>query len=165
MIKRLMANTLVTAVMLTLIGCGFHLRGAIDLSDNVKVMTIEGINLQRGFGLDLKRGLISNGIVIVPQKQADSAVLKITKQSFDRRVLSVGSSAKVSEYELLGIVDFSVFDAKGKEIAASQRVQAQRDYQFDEDEVLGRESEEELLREQINRQLVQSMLRRIAAIK
>jgi LPS-assembly lipoprotein len=50
-------------------------------------------------------------------------------------------------------------------IAEQQQVQARRDYQFDEDEVLGRESEEDLLREQMNKQLVQSVLRRLSFIK
>ena len=128
-------------------------------------MRIEGVGLQRDIGLYLKRGLVSNGILVVDGENVDAAVLRITDNKFDRRVLSVGSSVKVSEYELLGEITFTVLDPEGKVLAAEQRVQAQRDYQFDEDEVLGRESEETLLRDQLNQQLVQSILRRLSFIK
>ena len=163
--KRVVSNMVVAFLLMLIMGCGFHLRGAADLSDNLKVMHIEGVNLQRDIGLYLKRGLVSNGIIVVEQAQADSAVLKIIENKFDRRVLSVGSNAKVSEYELYALIRFSVMDAQGKTLAEGQSVEAQRDYQFDEGEVLGRESEEALLRDQLNQELVQSILRRLSAIK
>jgi len=163
--KRVVSNSVVAFLLMLIMGCGFHLRGAADLSDNLKVMHIEGVNLQRDIGLYLKRGLVSNGIIVVEQAQADSAVLKIIENKFDRRVLSVGSNAKVSEYELYALIRFSVMDAQGKTLAEGQSVEAQRDYQFDEGEVLGRESEEALLRDQLNQELVQSILRRLSAIK
>ena len=127
-------------------------------------MRIEGVGLQRDIGLYLKRGLVSNGIVVVDAGTADASVLRITENKFDRRVLSVGSSAKVNEYELNSKLSFMVFDAQGNVLAEEQQVEAQRDYQFDEDEVLGRESEETLLRDQLNKQLVQSILRRLSSI-
>ena len=163
--KRVVSNSVVAFLLMLIMGCGFHLRGAADLSDNLKVMHIEGVNLQRDIGLYLKRGLVSNGIIVVEQAQADSAVLKIIENKFDRRVLSVGSNAKVSEYELYALIRFSVMDAQGKTLAEGQSVEAQRDYQFDEGEVLGRESEEALLRDQFNQELVQIILRRLSAIK
>tara|TARA_R110002111_G_scaffold90193_5_gene140519 strand:- start:587 stop:1081 length:495 start_codon:yes stop_codon:yes gene_type:complete len=163
--KRVVSNSVVAFLLMIMMGCGFHLRGVADLSDNLKTMYIEGLNLQRGMGLDLKRGLVSNGIVVVERAQQHTAVLKIIENKFDRRVLSVGSNAKVSEYELYALIRFSVMDAEGKMLAEIQQVEAQRDYQFDENEVLGREAEEALLRDELNKELVQSMLRRLSAIK
>jgi len=163
--KRVVSNSVIAFLLMVMMGCGFHLRGVADLSDNLKTMYIEGLNLQRGMGLDLKRGLVSNGIVVVERAQQHTAVLKIIENRFDRRVLSVGSNAKVSEYELYALIRFSVMDVEGKMLAEIQQVEAQRDYQFDENEVLGREAEENLLRDEINKELVQSMLRRLSAIK
>jgi LPS-assembly lipoprotein len=162
--KRVALNSVIALLLMTLVGCGFHLRGAADISDSLKTMRIEGVGLQRDIGLYLKRGLVSNGIVVVDAGTADASVLRITENKFDRRVLSVGSSAKVNEYELNSKLSFMVFDAQGNVLAEEQQVEAQRDYQFDEDEVLGRESEETLLRDQLNKQLVQSILRRLSSI-
>ena len=163
--KRVALNSVIALLFMTLVGCGFHLRGAADISDSLKTMRIEGVSLQRDIGLYLKRGLVSNGIVVVDGGNADAAVLKITDNEYDRRVLSVGSSAKVSEYELHSKLRFMVLDAEGNVLAEEQQVEAQRDYQFDKNEVLGRESEETLLRDQLNKQLVQSILRRLSFIK
>ncbi len=163
--KRVVSNSVVAFLLMVMVGCGFHLRGAADLSDSLKTMYIEGVSLQRGMGLYLKRGLISNGIVVVEQPKQHAAILKIIDNQFDRRVLSVGSNAKISEYELYALIRFSVIDAEGNTLAAPQQVEAQRDYQFDENEVLGREAEEDLLRDELNKELVQSMLRRLSAIK
>jgi len=44
-------------------------------------------------------------------------------------------------------------------------VQAHRDFQFNENQVLARESEEASLRQHLNKELVQGVLRRLSAIK
>jgi LPS-assembly lipoprotein len=163
--KRIVLNSFVAFLLMLLIGCGFHLRGAIDYSDSLKSIYVEGISLQRGIGLYLKRGLKSNGIEVVNTHQQGSAVLKVIEIKDDRRVLSVGSNAKVSEYELYSSISFSLTDSQGKILASSQQVQAQRDFQFNENQVLGRESEEALLHDQLNKELVQGVLRRLSAIK
>ena len=163
--KRIVSNSFVAFLLMLLIGCGFHLRGAIDYSDSLKSIYVEGISLQRGIGLYLKRGLKSNGIEVLDTYQKGSAVLKVTETKHDRRVLSVGSSAKVSEYELYSSISFSLTDSHGKILADSQQVQAHRDFQFNENQVLARESEEASLRQHLNKELVQGVLRRLSAIK
>ena len=161
--KRTVLNGFISLLLLSLVGCGFQLRGTAQLPDSIKTMRIDGISNNRSIGLKLKRALIGNGIVIADSN--DAAVLKVVKYDFERRVLSVGSNAKVSEYELFSELEFIVLDAQGDVLSEQQSVSAQRDYQFDEDEVLGRESEEQLLREQLDQQLIQSVLRRLSAIK
>jgi len=54
---------------------------------------------------------------------------------------------------------------QGKILAGTQQVQAQRDFQFNENQVLARESEEASLRQHLNKELVQGVLRRLSAIK
>ena len=163
--KRIVSNSFVAFLLMLLIGCGFHLRGAIDYSDSLKSMYVEGISLQRGIGLYLKRGLKSNGIEVLDTYQKGSAVLKVTETKHDRRVLSVGSSAKISEYELYSSISFSLTDSHGKILAGPQQVHAQRDFQFNENQVLARESEEASLRQHLNKELVQGVLRGLSAIK
>ncbi len=163
--KRLVLTSFVSLLLLTLAGCGFHLRSAADLSSNIKVLRIDGISSERGIGLTLKRALMANGVVVVDKLNNEASILKVVDHEFDRRVLSVGSSAKVSEYELYAKLVFTVLDKDGNILADQQAVQAQRDYQFNEDEVLGRESEEQYLREQLDQQLIQSVMRRLSAIK
>ena len=159
-------NSLVVLWLLVLTGCGFHLRGSMTLAlpDNLKTISIEGINLNRGLGRELKRSLTNAGVSVVAGGDHDALILTILENNIDRRVLSVGSDAKVSEYELRAIVRFSVKDKHGT-LLENQQVEGQRDYQFDKNQVLSSEEEENLLRQQLNQQLIQSILRYLFALK
>ncbi|MFW5426344.1 MAG: LPS assembly lipoprotein LptE [Methylophagaceae bacterium] len=162
--KRYLAKLFIGFSLLAITACGFHLRGSADLAVGLQTMYVQGVNMQQGLGLELKRGLTRNGVTVLSDYQQGSAVLTILDSKFERRVLSVGSDAKVSEYELNGIVSFKVSDDKGNVLADAQTVEAQRDYQFDQNQVLGKDEEERLLREQLNQQLVQSILRRLSVL-
>lgn len=163
--KRSLSQVLLSFMFVTLVGCGFHLRGAADLPDSLKTMYVQGVNLKQGLGRELKLSLTQNGVNVLNDYQEGAAVLTILETNIERRVLSVGADAKASEYELFGTLKFSITDGQGEEIVKPQQVQAIRDYQFDQDQVLGKDEEESLLREQVNQQLVQSVLRRLSVLK
>jgi len=162
--KRFLLKSSTVFLVLVIAGCGFHLRGTATIPASLQTLYVQGVNMQQGLGLELKRGLTRNGVTVLSDYQQGSAVLTILDSKFERRVLSVGSDAKVSEYELHGIVNFKVSDGDGKVLADSQTVEAQRDYQFDQNQVLGKDEEERLLKEQLNQQLVQSILRRLSVL-
>lgn len=163
--NRSILTSFVVFSLIVLASCGFHLRGSADLVDSLKVMYIQGVNLKQGLGLELKRNLTRNDVSVLANYQEGSAVLTIVENKVERRVLSVGSDAKVSEYELFGTVKFNISDKNGQLLAENQQVEARRDYQFDQDQVLGKEEEEHLLREQLNQQLAQSIVRYLSALK
>lgn len=162
---RSLSNTFIALFLLAIAGCGFHLRGAADLPASLKTMYIQGADIQQDFGLALKRALTENGVIVLTDYQQGSAVLTVLENKTERRVLSVGADAKVSEYGLHGIVRFKVSDDKGQLILGEQSVEAQRDYQFNQDQVLASGNEERSLREQLNQQLAQSVLRRLSVLK
>ncbi len=163
--KRYLSNFTVVLTLLLLVGCGFHLRAAADLSPALKTMYLEGVNVQRDLGLTLKRHLVSNGVTLVEQVTEGGSVLTVLENKYERRVLSVGSDAKVREYQLQGLLTFKVTDAAGNVLAEEQTIEAIRDYQFNQDEVLGKAEEEQLLREQMEKQIAQSVIRRLSVIK
>jgi len=146
-------------------GCGFHLRGSAVLPDSLKTMYIQGVNTQRGIGRDLKKGLERNGVVVLETYQDGSAILSVLDYLNERRVLSVDSSAKVNEYRLYGMLRFSVADSDGKTLLGSREVEAVRDFRFEQNQVLGKDEEETELRQQVDQQLVQSVLRMLATIE
>jgi LPS-assembly lipoprotein len=162
--KRYLQSIFMVFSFIAVTACGFHLRGSANIPASLQAMYVQGVNMQQGLGLELKRGLTRNGVTVLSDYQQGSAVLTILDSKFERRVLSVGSDAKVSEYELNGIVSFKVSDSEGNVLADSQTVEAQRDYQFDQNEVLGKDEEERLLREQLNQQLVRTILRRLSVL-
>jgi LPS-assembly lipoprotein len=163
--SRSLLNVFMGFLLVAIAGCGFQLRGVVPLPDSLKLMYVQGINVQQGLGLELKRGLKQNGIKVVDGYEKDSAILTVLENKFERRVLSVGNNAKVSEYELYNTLKFKVTDGQGKLIVEPQQIEAIRDYQFDQTQVLSSDGQETILREQLNQQLVQSLLRRLSAVK
>lgn len=162
---RSLSNAFIALLLVVIAGCGFHLRGSADLSPTLKTMYIQGADIQQDFGLALKRALVANDITVLTDYQEGSAVLTVLENKTERRVLSVGADAKASEYGLHGIVRFKLSDAQGQVLIENQTVEAQRDYQFDQDQVLASGNEERALREQLNQQLAQSVLRRLSVLK
>ena len=151
------------AVML--VACGFQLRGAADIPASIQTMYMQGINTRDGFGLQLKRTLTRNGIEVLSDYQEGAALMSFTTNRLQRRVMSVGvQTAKVSEYELILDVVFDLSDAQQNKLIENERLEARRDYQFDPQQVLGRDAEEELLRDEMYNQLSQAILRRLSAL-
>jgi LPS-assembly lipoprotein len=163
--KRYLVNLMMTVMFASLVGCGFQLRSSADLADNLKTMYVQGIDLSRGVGKSLNRGLKFNGVNVLESYEEGASVLTILEHKIDRRVLSVGGNAKVSEYELHGVIRYQVTDDKGEVISKAQSVEAYRDYRFDENQVLAKAEEEEQLRDELEQQLIQSLLRRLSALK
>ena len=144
--------------------CGFQLRGAADLPESIQTMHIQGISMREGLGLELKRTLRRNGINVIDDYSEGAAVLSFLKNRYERRVLSVGGNAKVSEYELILEVTFQLTDKQQNKLIDNESLEARRDYQFDQEQVLGRDGEERLLREEMDKQVSQAILRRLAAL-
>lgn len=147
--------------LMLLSACGFHLRGAVEFPPAMKETYIDG-NANSAVVRDLRLNLEASGAHVLDSPQAAGATLHILSERFDRRVLSVSSRAQVSEYELIYNVRFSVTRADGVQLLAPQEVNVVRDYRYDPNQVLGSSSEESLLQQEMQRDVSQLILRRLA---
>lgn len=164
--KRAVSGILLGWLLLALAGCGFQLRGDAAVPEAMRTLYLQGVNTQQDFfGLELKRALQRNGIRVLDDYEDGAAILTVLENRFLRHVLSAGSDARVREYELESWVVFRVTDDKGEQMGETQRIEARRDYQFDRDQILAMDEQERVLREDLNKQLVQSLLRRLSAMK
>lgn len=148
------------AVSLLLNGCGFQLRGAVDLPPVMARTYVAG-----GAGTDLyyelENALLNSGAEVVDAAAAATAVLSLQSQRLERRVLSVDSEGRAAEYELTLQVVFSLKEGSGRRIADNERLSIVRDYSFDPDNVLAKNDEEAALRKEMYRIAVAQMVRRI----
>lgn len=164
--NRIVSNCILGLTLMTLAACGFQLRGQTTVSEELKTLYIQGVNTRQDvFGVELKRALMRNGIEVLDEYREGAALFTVLENRFDRHVLSVGSDAKVREYELEAQVIFQVTDDNGELIGTRQRVEARRDYQFDRSQILAMDEQERVLRQDLNKQMVQSVLRRLSVMK
>ena len=153
-------RTLLFALFLALAGCGFQLRGTANVPfDAVYVPGATG-----GIALDLKRSIQAGtrAKVVDDAKQAD-AILQFLQETRQKVILSLSGTGRVREYRLLYRVGFRVHDGKGAEYVAPTTIELSRDITFNDSEVLAKESEEQLLIRDMQTDMVQQILRRLAS--
>lgn len=142
--------------------CGFQLRGSVT----VPFETLYIPNATTGIALDLKRNIEAgtNAKIVADPKTAD-AILELTGENRERIILSLSGTGRVSEYRLRYSVRYRVHDGKGYEYVPSSLVQLFRDMTYDDSQILAKEGEEQLLFRDMQNDMVQQVLRRLAAVE
>ena len=146
-----------------LAGCGFHLQGHTPLPAVVRQPFVEAPDRQSDFVQYLRHALLSNGAQLTAERNEASAVVSILRDNVSRRVLSVSATNQPNQYEVTYTVGFTV-SAAGKELLPPQEVSATRTYSFDERLLLAKNHEEEILRQDMARDLADMVMRRLASL-
>lgn len=153
-------TTFVFCLSFLVTGCGFHLRGAVELPPVMERTYIAGAENQPLY-YELKSALLSAGGQVVKTPEAATAVLIIHDEYYGRRVLSVDRFGRASEYELTLRVVFSLNAVDGSSLAGREEVALVRDYRFDPDNVLSAGKQEEILQEEMRQHAVRRILSRL----
>lgn len=158
------AAALLAAALLS--GCGFKLRGS-DGSYNMPFHSIfVGFPDTSPLGTELKRNLRSNDSVVIADKpEGADARLMVVSEARGRQILSLNNLGRVREYLLTYTLTFRVLDAKGADLLGPTEITLKRNLAFNEQEVLAKEAEANLLYRDMQSDLVQQIIRRLAAIK
>ena len=146
-----------------LAGCGFHLQGHTPLPPVVRHPFVEAPDRQSDFVQYLRHALLSNGAQLTPQRDQASAVVSILRDSVAKRVTSVSATNQPNQYEVTYTVGFAV-SAAGKELLPPQELTATRSYSFSENLLLAKNHEEDILRQDMARDLADMVMRRLASL-
>lgn len=150
----------VSALLATLLGCGFQLRNW-DLSSafgSASVVAGDGVTLDDA----LVRALAYSGLEVVPE--GSDVVLRLSQEREERRSAAVTAAGRAAEVELALEVTFSVQDAAGKELAPERSVRVARVQRIDVDNIVGSSEEEALLREEMRQELASRIVRSLALV-
>ena len=124
---------------------------------------IEIADASSALAKDLAKALPRSGVQVVDTAGADVAVMKIGANTLSTDVLSVGGNARATEYALRYHVEFAVDDAAGTAIMPKQTIELSREFTFDASQALGVSAETDLLTKELQRDMVQAILRRLEA--
>ncbi|HXF44511.1 MAG TPA: LPS assembly lipoprotein LptE [Burkholderiaceae bacterium] len=161
--RRSAAFVLLVVFAFALSACGFKLRGARELP-------FATIYLSSGtdtpLGAELARNLRAgtSTIVVADRGRAD-AVLEIVDERREREILSLNAQGRAREYTLRLRLSFRLHDGKGRELIPLTELAVVRDISYNEAQVLAKESEEALLYRDMQSDIVQQILRRLAATR
>jgi LPS-assembly lipoprotein len=149
------------AAALLLAGCGFQMRGTVDLP--FQTMYLPPASTP-GIALDLRRNIqAGTHTKVVDDLKTAQAVLEFTQELRERLILSLAATGRVREYQLRYRVSFRVHDGKGGEFVPVSTVLLTRDITFNDSDVLSKETEEQLLYRDMQTDMVQLIMRRLAA--
>jgi LPS-assembly lipoprotein len=152
------------AASLALAGCGFQLREELQLPQGFDNVRLEVADPASPLARDLAAALKRAGAT-VRDSGSEGALVRIALNSLATEPLTVGGNARVQEYVVRYRIELEVLDAGGAVQLARTPVVLERDYSFDETQALGAAAQEQLLREELQREMVQQVLRRIGGIR
>ncbi|MDN2704413.1 MULTISPECIES: LPS assembly lipoprotein LptE [unclassified Janthinobacterium] len=167
----LLGRRAVLALGLTVLlsACGFHLRGSNGSFMLPFATMYIGLPDTSPLAIGLKRYIRAIGSTeVVNTRDGADAVLEVLsdpERNQTKTILSLNKNGRVQEYQLGYSINFRVVDKAGNQLLAPTTISLVRPITFDESQVLAKETEEAALYRDMRNDLVQQIMRRLAAIK
>jgi LPS-assembly lipoprotein len=149
-------------MVFSLSACGFKLRGAATLPyESIHVAAPANSQL----AADLRRNLAAAANTkIVDDPKTAALRVQLLSDVRDKQVLSTTARGEVAEYVLHLRITIKALDAAGKEVLAPTEFAQKREIPFNVSAVLAKEAEEALLYREMQSDIMQNIVRRIAAL-
>jgi LPS-assembly lipoprotein len=154
---------LIATLASLLSGCGFALRGSVNLPQSLNQVAVTGDDLL--LVDELKSALRASGASIADAGDAGASVLELTLTEYDRDVRTTDADGRATAYNLRYRVGYDVRTAGGDELQINQRVVQKRVLDYDPLQELQSQEEEEFLREEMREEIVLQILRRLSRIQ
>src|SRR4029077_5843674 len=116
------------------------------------------------FSREFEHQLKSAGATIQEVRANSTAYIDVSKDLAEQRTLSVSATNIPTEYERTYTVTFGG-QGPDKPLLAPQTISLSQDYSFQENALLAKEHEADILRQQMARDLVAIAMRRLTSLK
>jgi LPS-assembly lipoprotein len=167
-LKRISLNVCILTIVLTIVGCGFKLRGDYGLPTGIQQLQL--LAAQKNTPLHRILGKQLQGINIDVWDNTASAsqiaqqvdvIVYLSSDQLERRLLSLFSSGQVAEYELVYTIKYQIqFPAQD---ALEIEFDVTREYQDDPDAVLAKSRELNLIQNEMRQEAANRIIRQIAS--
>ncbi len=142
-------------------GCGFQLRKPVELPPDKNQIFIRGLPAGRPFVSHLKQTIkLSDGRVTQDLATA-GLVLNVLNDQSNRREVSLSQTGQANEFELTYRLDYELQSPDGKIILPRQSIQVTREYFNPQVNVIGKNSEENVIRNEMYKEVARTLLSRI----
>jgi len=159
--RRLLAAGLLGAASL-LAGCGFRLRRSAALPFRTLHTNFAPTS---AIGAEFRRLVrVAEDTELVDDPKKADARLEVLREQREREVVAFSTTGRPREYQLRLRFAFRVVDAQSRELLPPTELVLSRDLTSTDIEVVAKQQEEELLYRDMQSDLVQQLLRRLAAI-
>ncbi len=157
---------LLALLLLTLAGCGFHLKGYAHPSQALNGIFIPG----GGATPDtlagvLQEALLNGGVIFAPDAKTARYRLQVIREKFSNRVLSVDANGKALDQEIRLQAEFrlSMPSSSGEESREEQSLELVRQLSYGGSDELGQRNEAELLMSEMRHDMASQVIRMLEA--
>lgn len=160
--RRYLAPVVLLLVVAGLAACGFQPRQSAGFVAGLGQVQVVGAADGSALAAGLRRALERAGAT-EPAGDDAAARLRIFTDGFREGPVSVDRFARIREYQTRYTVDFQLTSATGDVLVPRQTVELIREYSYDTTRAAGSGEEQEVVREELQREMVAAILRRIDA--
>jgi LPS-assembly lipoprotein len=153
----------ITVTLLALSACGFHMRGEVVLPAGLQRVNVQISDPFSPLKRDLDAALVRGGAKIETAPGDGIAEVVISAVSLAPVARSVGANAYVNEFSMVYHVELQITDGAGKIVIAKQVIEQSREFTFDQTQAIGTTAEQDEIKKEMERDMVQAVLRKVAA--
>jgi LPS-assembly lipoprotein len=158
--KKIIAGCLIA---LTLSACGWQLRGSMELPKNLSHLYVSAIDSRGALITDLRQLLKTNRVTLVASEAEAQYSLAILEETKDRRTVGIGGDALSSAYEITRKTNYEI-RLKNSEYTTKGTAISVRSFNYNTTAINSATQEENLLDQEMRRDIAQQMLRRLNAV-
>lgn len=153
------------AACLALSGCGFHLRGSEGDTSFAQKLYVEGPGTAGGAFIGVfGTALTGVGGNIVASPAASTGVVYLYRASYLRQPITLNRTGRATAFDLSYRIVYEVRSPKGEVLLPRKEFEIKRDYFNDQTLPLAQLAEEGQIREELEREAAQSLLRRVVNV-
>lgn len=149
---------------IALSACGFHLRGAFEVPDSLKLVHLSSENPASAMLNNVRRTMLASGVQVVKYSSEAPYSLHLSGERTEKRSISVDSLAAAAEFQLRQFISYEIRDERKKLLLGPHELISERNFQNDINNVVGKRDEERLIREEMQVQLAAQIMRRYQSI-
>jgi len=156
--KKFYSLILLLLLFFNISSCGYQLRG----TEGVTFESISIVGGSSSFVKVLGKRLKQSGVKVQVKNSEKS--LEITNDTFTKKILSLSSAGKIREYQINYKISFR-FKSQAGEWSNEINLEANRDFTYDDKNILAKTEEETRLIVGMQRQLIRTMITQISVLK
>ncbi len=161
---RMLAVVCAVCGVLATLGCGFELRREAQLATSWQHLAFVTPDDRGVLAREVRAALARGGATLVPARDG-VPVVRVLAAGIDVEPVAIDATARVQEYAVILRVELEAQAADGSIAMPKQVIELRREYAFDESQALGAQAQQDLIRRELEREMVQQVMLRIAALR
>jgi outer membrane lipopolysaccharide assembly protein LptE/RlpB len=147
-----------------LVGCGWHLRSSetAQMLGNIEQVYVSGDESSLLYRSIIKSLKLSN-VGIADTSATAGIIITLINQRSKSRTATVSSSARVSELQIIELVDIIISTGNGEILLPKTTLRREKFFTYNEDNVSTNNEENKMLKREMTKKLAKNIIRRLNA--